>query len=91
VRGIYIPNAFTPDNNSRNDVFKPLIFGDLVKYEFHVYNRWGQQVFHSTDIRKGWDGIYQGSLQSGTFVWTCTWQLEDEEVKREKGVVEVVK
>jgi gliding motility-associated-like protein len=91
MRGVYIPNAFTPNSNGRNDVFKPLVFGNLVKYEFHVYNRWGQPVFHSTDIRKGWDGIFQGSPQSGTFVWTCIWQLEDEEVKREKGVVVVVK
>jgi hypothetical protein len=56
-----------------------------------VYNRWGQPVFHTTDIRKGWDGVFKGSVQSGTFVWTCIWQLEDEEVKREKGIVEVVR
>ncbi|AEV99312.1 hypothetical protein Niako_2982 [Niastella koreensis GR20-10] len=91
MRGVYIPNAFTPNNDGRNDVFKPLIFGNLVKYELNVYNRWGQLVFHSTDMRRGWDGIFQGSLQSGTFVWTCIWQLEDEEVKREKGFVVVVK
>lgn len=91
MKGLYIPNAFSPNNNRQNDLFKPLIFGNLAKYEFAIYNRWGQPIFRTTDIRKGWDGTYGGQLQAGTFVWTCMYQLEEEPVKKEKGIVMVVK
>lgn len=91
LKGLYMPSAFSPNNNGHNDLFRPLIFGHLIKYELAIYNRWGQPVFRTTDIRKGWDGTWGGHLQAGTFVWTCTYQLEDEPVKKEKGIVMVVK
>jgi hypothetical protein len=45
MTGFYIPNAFSPNNDGRNDVFKPMIFGNVISYSFLVYNRWGQKVF----------------------------------------------
>ena len=54
---VYFPNAFSPNGDGINDVFE--IKGhdfDWSTYEFHVFNRWGQIVFETTDINEGWDG-----------------------------------
>ena len=92
--GFYIPNAFTPGHDGKNNIFRPLIFGNLLRYEFIIYNRWGQLIFRTTELRKGWDGGYttQSSQQiTNTFVWVCTYQLENEPVKIEKGTVLLIK
>ncbi|MBC7552730.1 MAG: gliding motility-associated C-terminal domain-containing protein [Taibaiella sp.] len=58
-----IPTGFTPNGDGQNDVFRlsHLKYGKLV--ELSVYNRWGQLVFHTTDINKGWDGSFEGAPQ----------------------------
>jgi len=60
---IYIPSAFSPNNDGLNDKFHAL----NVKYEkvmdFRVYNRWGQQVFQGSDAKQGWDGTFNGVPQ----------------------------
>ena len=56
---LYVPNAFAP--NGVNKIFIPLnIFIDTEDYLFTIYNRWGWQVFNTTDLKAGWDGTYQG-------------------------------
>lgn len=88
MQGFYIPTAFTPDGDGKNDVFRPLLFGRVKKYSFTIYNRWGQVVFQTSELAKGWNGIFAGTKQdSNVFAWTCTYQLEGQEVKTEKGTV----
>jgi gliding motility-associated-like protein len=68
---IYVPTAFTPNGDGRNDYFKIVSPGIERIKVFRVYNRWGQLVFDSpvTHIT-GWDGSYNGKpLPSDTFVW----------------------
>jgi|CXWL01.1.fsa_nt_gi gliding motility-associated-like protein len=67
---IFVPTAFTPNNDGRNDVIRPIAVGiQQIKY-FSVYNRWGQLVFTTTVDRAGWDGRIGGRLQdSGVYVW----------------------
>lgn len=67
---LYVPNAFTPNGDGRNDLFYPFPVGiKEIKY-FRVYNRWGQLMFSSTTLYKGWDGKFNGADQpGGTFVW----------------------
>jgi gliding motility-associated-like protein len=62
-RSFYAPNAFTPNHDGKNDLFRPLIYGNVLQYKFIVYNRWGQQVFASTQLMQGWDGTVGGTLQ----------------------------
>ncbi len=59
----YIPTAFTPNNDGLNDVFRPVGMNFRSLVEFHVYNRWGQQVFFSNTIDHGWDGTFNGVPQ----------------------------
>lgn len=58
--GIYAPNAFTPNGDGVNDVF--LIYGTAIaSIRLLIYNQWGSMVFMSSDISKGWDGVYKGA------------------------------
>ena len=67
---IYVPNAFTPDNNGHNDYFHPIIVGMSRIDYFEVFNRLGQKVFSSQGSGPGWDGKLNGSPQpTGTYVW----------------------
>jgi gliding motility-associated-like protein len=58
---IYVPNAFTPNDDKLNDTFGPVGEG-LVEYKMQVYNRWGNLIFESTDTKKQWDGTYMDVL-----------------------------
>jgi gliding motility-associated-like protein len=68
--GVFVPTAFTPNNDGLNEVLKPVIAGlQNVEY-FAVFNRWGQRVFHSQNTGLGWDGTINGIPQpTGSFVW----------------------
>jgi gliding motility-associated-like protein len=86
--GIYIPTAFTPDNNGVNDQFKPIVFGKVLQYNLVVYNRYGSIVFQTTKPNLGWDGSIRGIPQeNAAFVWTCSYQLEGALPRAEKGTL----
>jgi gliding motility-associated-like protein len=91
MEGLYIPNAFTPNGDGKNDVFRPLIFGNVTSFTFVIYNRWGGLVFETHDPASGWNGKINGlSAQKGTYVWFCRYTLERQPKKTEKGIVELV-
>jgi len=56
LSGVFIPNAFSPNNDGKNDIFKPMVFGNVSQYRFSIYNRWGEKIFETSDPQKGWDG-----------------------------------
>jgi gliding motility-associated-like protein len=58
-----VPNAFTPNNDGLNDCFGIKHWGVLESVEFNIYNRWGELVFHTTDVTKCWDGKWKGRDQ----------------------------
>lgn len=66
---IYIPNAFTPDNDGKNDRFSFLAPGILKLNYFRVFNRFGQLLFQTSEINDSWDGNFKGNPQpAGTYV-----------------------
>lgn len=70
---IFVPNAFTPDNNGVNEIFTPVLFGfDEEDFALFIFNRWGQLVFESHNMDIGWDGTFGSSadaVQDGVFTW----------------------
>lgn len=70
--GIYVPDAFTPNDDGINDVFSPKGFG-ITKYEMEIFDRWGEQLFQASDVNNAWDGKYQGRgnklAPEGVYVW----------------------
>lgn len=57
----FIPNAFTPNGDGLNDLFKPVLLG-VNAYNFLIFNRFGEELYHTSDPQAGWDGYYQGAL-----------------------------
>jgi len=66
----FVPNAFSPNGDGKNDVFKPILVGISKLNLFSIYNRWGQLVFTTSQNGKGWDGTLHGIQQdTGSFVY----------------------
>ncbi len=78
---IQFPNAFTPNltgpaggyyepNDISNDVFHPVVSGELIEYQLKIFNRQGLQIFESNDAAIGWDGYYQEKLAAqAVYIW----------------------
>lgn len=66
---IYAPNAFTPDGDGRNDVFRIAGFGEKT-VKMTIFNRWGEQLWANEGMEPFWDGRYSGSIvQDGVYVY----------------------
>ncbi len=89
---LMLPNAFTPNRDGLNDVFS-------VKYPFpvkgfllSVYNRFGEKVFETTDMMKGWDGTYKALDQPvGVYTWIVHLQGMDNKEQFGKGIITLLK
>jgi gliding motility-associated-like protein len=90
--GIFFPNAFTPNGDGKNDIFKPIVFGNLLSYQLQIYDRGGQLVFQTSNYQQGWD-LLRNRLEYSTtaFVWQCSYQLEGKEKEYEKGTVLLIR
>lgn len=67
---LYIPNAFTPNGDGLNDLFRIPPGTDLILTDLSIYNLWGEKIFLTTDINSGWDGRVKGVDQSsGVYVY----------------------
>ncbi len=67
---IYVPNAFSPNNDKLNDLLKPILIGMKSLHYFTIYNRYGQVLFTTSTENAGWDGSFNGKLQAmGGYVW----------------------
>ena len=88
---VYVPNAFTPNNDGLNDVLH--VIGTTVKkMDFSIYNRYGQRIFYSNDTRRGWDGTFRGAAQrNGTFVFYLKAELIDGSIRIKKGTIMLIR
>jgi len=71
----FLPNVFTPNLDGTNDVFRPFPWKFVDSVDFRVFNRWGEEVWRSTNPDLGWDGRHQKTgvmCADGTFHYTCT-------------------
>ncbi|MGN6211495.1 T9SS type B sorting domain-containing protein [Parafilimonas sp.] len=85
---LYFPAAFTPNSDGLNDVFRPKVYGSLRYYRLAIYNRFGQLVFSSANAAGGWDGLVKGQPQNtGTYVFTCSYQLQTGEPLTIRGTI----
>lgn len=68
---IYVPTAFTPNDDDKNDFFIPVSTGLLYKdYSFRIYDRWGQKIFETANPKEGWNGKINGNPATvDTYVW----------------------
>lgn len=70
---LYVPNTFTPNGDGINELFMPLGMGlDIQTFEMYIYDRWGNLIYKTNDMYKGWDGRANGGqniAQQDTYVW----------------------
>lgn len=89
---VVVPNAFTPNNDGRNDLFKPQAYANIMNYRLTIYNRWGQPLFDSNDPNTGWDGHFKGQLQdAGAYVWVLTYRDAQGQDRKQTGAVSLVR
>jgi gliding motility-associated-like protein len=83
---VYIPNAFTPDEDRFNNRFQPVVVLPANVWRFRIYNRWGQLLFESYDQSESWDGTYNGKvMQDGIYAYivdftSCAPQAQPEQI-----------
>ena len=91
----YIPNAFTPDGDERNNTFKPIITSgvDIFNYTFVIYNRWGQIIWESFNPNMGWDGTYDYKpCQDGSYTWKLRFKTpKTDEIKEFYGNFSIIR
>lgn len=88
---IYIPTAFSPNNDGYNDVFN-LIPLNISSYNLKVYNRWGELVFETDDLSKSWDGTYKGvACPVDNYIYTATGIKKDNQSFSIKGTLTLLR
>jgi len=90
---IIVPNAFTPNKDGLNDIFRVLGTSLITAFEMKIYNRWGQLVFQTTEKTKGWDGSKGGQKQStGAYVYQIGYKEQNSAGKKLiKGTVLLIR
>jgi gliding motility-associated-like protein len=92
VKGVcqlYVPTAFSPNGDGRNDIFKAEYGENITEFQLQIYNRWGQRIFESKNISTGWNGRFNGALQpNGAYVWIIKYKtLNDPKENLLKGTM----
>lgn len=68
--GVFIPSAFTPNNDNLNETFGVVENSALQYFNLQIYSKWGQLIFSSNDVTTKWDGTFKGkSMPNGPYVW----------------------
>jgi gliding motility-associated-like protein len=89
---IYVPNAFTPNRDAKNDILKAIPVGIKNFNYFRIYDRWGSLVFSTTNPAIGWDGRINGTEQyTATYVWMAEGIDYTGKYVRRKGSVIIIK
>ena len=67
---VWAPTAFKPDGDDNNDKFIPVLDCQPLEFQLSIYDRWGELVFESSDLKNSWDGSYRGlDAPAGSYVW----------------------
>ena len=78
---VYFPNAFSPNDDGVNDLFLPLLADriEVLSFDLRIFDRWGTQVFQTTDASQGWDGAYRGQkLPQGAYIYALLLRYRDD-------------
>jgi gliding motility-associated-like protein len=72
----YAPNAFTPNQDGKNDSFRPILGCEILDYKLYIFNRWGEMIFTTTDRNEGWDGMIKNQPASAdVYVWVLVYKM----------------
>ncbi len=87
-----MPTGFSPNDDGRNDVFRPALYGNIRSYQLQLFNSWGNLLFSSNDPEAGWDGSFKGHRQAvGTYVWIARYTNYQGQPVVRRGAVTLVR
>jgi gliding motility-associated-like protein len=89
-----VPSAFNPgSSHTENHTFIPVgVFINSKDYLFQIYNRWGQLLFETTEINKGWDGTYKGEdAAQGVYTYFVRFTTSDGQLFEKRGTVTLIR
>jgi gliding motility-associated-like protein len=88
---IFIPDIFSPNGDGLNDIL--FVRGQgILELSFTVYDRWGELVFETTDVARGWDGQFRGeTMPSGSYIWLLRARLNDGLTLEERGNIVLIR
>lgn len=89
---IEVPNAFAPNGGESNNTLQIIRRGDFELEYFRIFNRWGENIFETTDIEMGWDGRHNGDLQPiGTYVYDVRGKDKLGQTIHKNGTITLIK
>jgi len=89
---LFVPSAFSPNGDGKNDVFRITNLSFQRIMEFRVFNRWGQEIFSTNDHRTGWDGTWEGVPQEmGVYNYLIRVAYPDGFVETYKGETTLIR
>jgi len=88
---VYVPNIFSPNADGDNDGL--FVRGEgIAHFEFSIFNRWGQEIFTTTDMNNGWDGTYNGmKCDPGVFVYYISVTFNNSQLYQNNGTITLVR
>lgn len=88
---VFVPNAFTPNNDGLNDLLTARAYFKLQEFELSIYNRWGQRIFSTKKINEGWDGLQNNQKAApGIYTWLVKYKRNDKQFTR-KGTTLLIR
>ena len=88
---VYLPTAFTPNNDGINDVLF-IRSNFITEVYLTIYDRWGEKLFETNDIKKGWDGYFKGKLlDQGVYGYYMTFKCNNGEESFKKGNITLMR
>jgi len=89
---LYMPNAFSPNNDGINDMFAPISNCKFNEYVFMIFNRWGEKIYVTKNATDVWEGTYNGQvLQPDVYVYKVTYQFKNENSITKNGSVTILR
>jgi gliding motility-associated-like protein len=90
---VYFPNAFSPDGDSINDIFRPVVH-TISSFQMYIFNRWGELLFSTNNPTKGWDGTNKGKpCPAGNYSFTSTYglSLRTDDIETKRGMFTLIR
>ena len=89
---VFVPNAFSPNRDGINDLFRTKVNDEVSNFRMAIYGRWGQLVFETYDPERGWDGKQKGVDQpTGSYLYVITFTDSKAQLRKEQGTVLLIR
>jgi gliding motility-associated-like protein len=90
---VFIPNAFSPNNDGNNDYFNPVLQPGQILLELKIFDRYGKLVYNNSNIKKGWDGRYEDGTEASidTYMYYAKYTCADGKLYEKRESVSLLR